>query len=77
MRFSCSTSWCACTVLGSFEEEHAGALKIPMDRVVVKALPLERIIASKKAANREKDKLVLPVLEDAAAAIRVVEEEDS
>jgi hypothetical protein len=56
--------------LGTFEAEHAGALKIRMNRVVVKTLPLERIIASKKAANREKDKLVLPVLEDAAATIR-------
>jgi hypothetical protein len=30
-------------------------------------LSLERIIASKRTANREKDRLILPVLEAAAA----------
>ncbi len=36
----------------------------------IKHLSLERIIASKRAANREKDRLVLPVLEAAAAVHR-------
>ena len=31
---------------------------------------MARIIASKKAANREKDRLVLPILEDVQAALR-------
>jgi hypothetical protein len=63
--------------LRPFEEERAEALKIPLGRVVVRTLPLERIIASKKAANRKKDQLVIPVLEDAAAAIRAIAKEDS
>ncbi|MDA1277124.1 MAG: hypothetical protein O2960_24180 [Verrucomicrobia bacterium] len=33
-----------------------------MRNVPVKALPLRRVIASKQAANREKDLAVLPIL---------------
>ena len=32
-------------------------------------LPLDRILASKKALDRPKDRLVIPVLEDALAVI--------
>jgi len=60
--------------LRSFDEERIDALKIPLNRVVVLTLPLERIIVSKKAANRRKDQLVIPVLEDAATAIRAAAE---
>jgi hypothetical protein len=38
--------------------------------VKIPVLKLERIIASKKAAGREKDKIVLGVLSDALKAIR-------
>ncbi len=41
----------------------------PAPGVVVPVLPLERISASKRAANREKDRVVLPVLEDTLAAL--------
>ena len=33
----------------------------------LKILPLERILASKRAAKRAKDRIVIPVLEDAMA----------
>ena len=36
-------------------------------------LPLERIIASKRATDRPKDRAILPVLED---ALRVLREND-
>ncbi len=36
----------------------------------VRVLSLERIIVIKKAANREKDRLILPVLEDALATLK-------
>ena len=39
-------------------------------RFSVRILPLNRILASKKKANREKDRLVVPVLRDALTAIR-------
>jgi len=56
--------------LGDFDEEIENAIEVRIGRMKVKALSLERIIASKRAANREKDRLVLPVLEDAAAVLR-------
>ncbi len=56
--------------LGGFDDEISMAVEIPIGRVKVKVLPLERIIASKRAANREKDRLILPILEDAAAVLR-------
>jgi len=42
--------------------------------VRVKVLPLERILASKRAANRAKDKLVIPVLEDSLTSTRAEKE---
>lgn len=56
--------------LGSFDEEAARAVEIRLGRIALKVLPLERIIASKRAANRRKDRLILPVLEDALLALR-------
>jgi hypothetical protein len=58
--------------LGSFEDEIAHALKMEVAGIPLRVLPLERIIASKEAANREKDRLVLPVLRDAAIALRSI-----
>jgi len=56
--------------LGSFDEEYAAAVEVPfIGDLTVKVLPLERVIASKRAAGRRKDKVALPALEAAAAAI--------
>lgn len=54
--------------LDSFEQEFAAALRIEIRGAQIPVLPLDRIIASKEAADREKDRLVLPVLRDAAIA---------
>ena len=43
--------------LGEFDEEKKHAIKVPIGRTKVLVLKLERIIASKKAAGREKDRL--------------------
>ena len=51
-------------------EEGGFSIDVPLGSVKVKVLPLDRIIVSKKAANRAKDKLSLKVLQDAAVAIR-------
>lgn len=56
--------------LGSFDEEQAHAIRIDVGGVIVPVLSLERIIVSKEAANREKDRMVLPVLRDAALTLR-------
>ena len=56
--------------LKDFDEELATSVEIPIGRTKVRALSLERIIVSKRAANREKDRVILPVLEAAAAVHR-------
>jgi len=56
--------------LRSFEDELAGSLKLDLGGVSVRVLPLDRIIASKEAADRDKDRLVLPMLRDAALTLR-------
>jgi hypothetical protein len=43
---------------------------LPLGRTKVLVLNLERIIASKRAAGREKDTIVLRVLTDAMRAIQ-------
>lgn len=61
--------------LESFAREVKHALDVSLGRFKVKVLPLERVIASKCAVNRAKDRLVLPVLRDALAAIRAARED--
>lgn len=56
--------------LGEFDEEKKHTMKLPLGRTKVLVLNLERIIASKKAAGREKDTIVLRVLTDAMRAIQ-------
>lgn len=53
--------------LGSFDEEWAGAIDMTIGDVVTRVLPLTRILVSKRAANRPKDRLVIPVLEQVVA----------
>ena len=56
--------------LQSFEEEYARSLQMDLDGIKVRVLPLERIIASKRAAGRPKDLAVIPALEAALAVQR-------
>lgn len=56
--------------LGTFEEESNHTIKVALGRTKVLVLKLERIIASKKATGRAKDKLVLQALSDALKTIR-------
>jgi len=51
--------------LASFAEEARNSVAVRVGSLRLKALSLQRILASKRAANRPKDTLVLPVLEDA------------
>ena len=57
--------------LGGFDQEVRRARVVRIGRTKVRVLPLERIIASKKAANRPKDKAIVPVLEEALATMDV------
>lgn len=51
--------------LGSFDEEAAGAVRVDLEGIEVAVLPLDRIIASKRATRRPKDLAILPALEAA------------
>ena len=48
--------------LGEFADEWKRALTIKVGELPLKVLPLDRILASKQAANRPKDRRVIPVL---------------
>jgi hypothetical protein len=58
--------------LGAFADEFKNCVEIPLGRQKLKVLSLERILVSKIAANRAKDKLTIPVLRDALAATQSV-----
>ena len=54
--------------LAPFEQELRGAREYDLDGVLVKVLPLDRVIVSKRAAKRPKDSAQIPMLEAALAA---------
>jgi hypothetical protein len=54
--------------LETFDVEFTASREYELDGVKVRVLPLERVIASKRAANRPKDLAQLPALEAALAA---------
>jgi hypothetical protein len=56
--------------LGSFAQEARRALRIPVGAVEVRVLPLARVIATKKATDRPKDRAILPALEDALRVLQ-------
>jgi hypothetical protein len=57
-----------CHGLRSFKEEYSESFRSSLRTVSVKILPLERVIASKIAANRTKDRAVIPALRAALKA---------
>jgi hypothetical protein len=60
--------------VGNFADEIKNCVEIPLGRQKLKVLSLERILASKLAANRAKDKLAIPVLRDALTATKTVKQ---
>ena len=60
----------SCIGLRDFDEEYANAVKADFFGVAVKVLPLDRIIVSKKASGRSKDKIAIPHLKAALVANR-------
>ena len=57
--------------LGAFADEWKHAVKIKVGRLWLKVLPLERILASKQAANRPKDQLIIPVLQNTLRTLQM------
>ena len=56
--------------LNGFAAEYRGSREIKVGTTTVRVLPLDRIIVSKRAVNRPKDRAVLPVLEDVLRTIK-------
>ena len=56
--------------LDHFSVEHSRAREYEFDGLWIKVLPLERVVASKRSANRLKDLAQIPMLEAALAARR-------
>jgi len=56
--------------LPDFDAEYAKAIDIEIGLLKVKVLPLERIIASKRAADRDKDRAALYLLEATLKVLR-------
>ena len=61
-----------CDGLGSFEEEYANTVALQVDDFEIRVLKLERVIASKVAADRPKDRAVLDQLKTALAVIEAL-----
>jgi len=58
--------------LESFEREYQNCVDVPLGEYLLKVLPLERVLASKVAANRQKDTLTIPVLRDVIRTKQVI-----
>lgn len=56
--------------LGTFDQEYRRRKTIKLETLSLPVLSLDRIIKSKRAAGRAKDKAALPVLEDALRTIK-------
>ena len=56
--------------LDHFAVEHSRAREYEFDGLLIKVLPLERVVVSKRSANRLKDLAQIPMLEAALAARR-------
>ena len=56
--------------IGSFDEEYKKCIKIKTANIVLRILPLEKIIKSKETLGRQKDLQVLSVIKDALTAIK-------
>jgi predicted nucleotidyltransferase len=61
--------------LRSFAEELAASRELEVDGIPLRVLSLERIIVSKRAANRARDLAAIPALEEALAALSEQSEE--
>lgn len=60
--------------LARFDDEYARSNVAVIDHVTVRVLPLDRILVTKRAANRPKDLAAIPALEEAIAAISDADE---
>ncbi len=57
------------TGLEGFATEYGRAKSMSIEGISVRVLPLDRVLASKRAADRPKDRAAIPALEEALAAL--------
>ena len=57
--------------LGTFRDELRNSVEVKLGGFKLKVLALRRILVSKRAANRSKDQLTIPVLEDSLLAVPI------
>ena len=62
--------------LPSFDAEYAGALAVDLGATRIKVLPLERILHSKRAANRDKDRLPIEQIERTLLVLSALAQRD-
>lgn len=62
------------SALPDFDAEYAAAIDMSLDGVRVRVLPLERILLSKRAANRPKDRIAIGQIEDTLRVLRALGE---
>jgi hypothetical protein len=62
--------------LPSFESEYENAKVVDLGNVRVSVLPLDRILLSKRAANREKDRLAVALIEQTLKLLRALRDEE-
>lgn len=64
------------TGLGDFDSEYSQVRWMQVENIKVPVLPLARIIESKRAAGRDKDKLTVPILEDTLRVLSIWPDEE-
>ena len=62
--------------LPSFESEYENAKVVDLGNVRVSVLPLDRILLSKRAADREKDRLAVALIEQTLKLLRALRDEE-
>jgi hypothetical protein len=58
--------------LPSFDAEYASSLLVDLGVARVRVLPLERILTSKRAANREKDRVAILQIEQTLKVLAAI-----
>ena len=62
--------------LPSFESEYENAKVVDLGMVRVSVLPLDRILLSKRTANRQKDRIAIGLIEQTLKVLRVLRDEE-
>ena len=61
-----------CSGLGTFEDEYRGVATLEHEPTgtIIPVLPVDRVLASKRAADRPKDRLAIVVIEDSLHVVK-------